>query len=90
MAVGTHKGLVQIWDVTASKKIAAFTGHTARVGALAWNADLLSSGSRDRTIIQRDIKSTDSTKKLSGHRQEVRIALGVHVFFYIYLLESLG
>ena len=58
----------------ATKKIASFGGHTARVGALAWNADLLSSGSRDRNIIQRDIRSStgsDAVKKLTGHRQEV-------------------
>lgn len=73
MAVGTNKGFVQIWDVAATKKVSTFSGHTARVGALAWNADLLSSGSRDRSIIQRDIRCTSSenVKRLTGHRQEV-------------------
>lgn len=37
-------------------------GHTARVGALAWNGDVLSSGSRDRMILQRD---TRTPRKLS-------------------------
>ncbi len=32
MAVGTHKGYVQIWDVAASKKISTLEGHSARVG----------------------------------------------------------
>jgi cell division cycle 20-like protein 1 (cofactor of APC complex) len=32
LAVGTSKGLVQIWDVAASKKISVYEGHTARVG----------------------------------------------------------
>lgn len=32
MAVGTHKGYVQIWDVAASKKINSLEGHSARVG----------------------------------------------------------
>ncbi|XP_067950177.1 fizzy-related protein homolog [Watersipora subatra] len=74
VAVGTDTGHVQIWDVEATKRITSFAGHTARVGALAWNADLLSSGSRDRLIIQRDIRSnlpSESVRKLSGHRQEV-------------------
>ena len=60
--------------MAATKKVTSFAGHTARVGALAWNADILSSGSRDRMIIQRDIRSnppTESVRKLSGHRQEV-------------------
>ncbi len=32
VAVGTHKGYVQIWDVAASKKISTLEGHSARVG----------------------------------------------------------
>lgn len=32
MAVGTHKGYVQIWDAGAGKKLFALEGHTARVG----------------------------------------------------------
>lgn len=73
VAVGTHKGYVQIWDVTASKRVSVLEGHTARVGALAWNADMLSSGSRDRLILQRDVRTPSVTpeRRLTGHRQEV-------------------
>ncbi|XP_072023607.1 fizzy-related protein homolog [Amphiura filiformis] len=73
VAVGTHKGLVQVWDSSTQKKITTLEGHSARVGALAWNADILSSGSRDRMILQRDIRTPSSTpeRRLSGHRQEV-------------------
>ena len=48
-------------------------GHSARVGALAWNGDILSSGSRDRLIMQRDTRTPPQTceKRLEGHRQEV-------------------
>ncbi|CAG5861043.1 unnamed protein product, partial [Menidia menidia] len=72
VAVGTHKGYVQIWDAGAGKKLFALEGHTARVGALAWNADQLSSGSRDRMILQRDIRTPplQSERRLQGHRQE--------------------
>ena len=44
-----------------------------RVGALAWNGDMLSSGSRDRLIFQRDIRTPSQTpeRRLVGHRQEV-------------------
>lgn len=43
------------------------------LGALAWNADQLSSGSRDRMILQRDIRTPplQSERRLQGHRQEV-------------------
>lgn len=49
------------------------TGHSARVGALAWNSDILSSGSRDRLILQRDTRTPSQTsdRRLVGHRQEV-------------------
>lgn len=78
VAVGTHKGYVQVWDVATSKQITQLQGHSARVGALAWNGEQLSSGSRDRLILQRDIKSANSgsssgtpDRKLVGHKQEV-------------------
>lgn len=73
LAVGTHKGLVQIWDAANGKMINSLPGHNARVGALAWNAEMLSSGSRDRTILQRDFRCSPTTpeRRLVGHRQEV-------------------
>lgn len=73
VAVGTHKGFVQVWDVSTNKRINTLEGHTARVGALAWNGDILSSGSRDRHIIQRDIRTPCIVpeRRLVGHRQEV-------------------
>ena len=73
VAVGTHRGYVQVWDVAASKKLNVLEGHSARVGALAWNGDSLSSGSRDRLILQRDIRTPPliPARRLEGHRQEV-------------------
>ncbi|XP_038650141.1 fizzy-related protein homolog [Scyliorhinus torazame] len=73
VAVGTHKGYVQIWDAAAGKKLISLDGHSARVGALAWNADQLSSGSRDRLILQRDVRTPplQMERRLQGHRQEV-------------------
>lgn len=73
VAVGTHKGLVQVWDVASSKRVCILNGHTARVGALAWNGDVLSSGSRDRLILQRDVRTPCiiPDRRLAGHRQEV-------------------
>lgn len=73
VAVGTHHGYVQIWDVGASKQVNKLQGHSARVGALAWNGEVLSSGSRDRLILQRDVRTPPilMERKLVGHRQEV-------------------
>ncbi|ESO08522.1 hypothetical protein HELRODRAFT_97989 [Helobdella robusta] len=73
LAVGTHRGLTQIWDVSVNKKVSTLVGHTARVGALAWNADLLASGSRDRLVLLRDTRTPSSNvdRKLPSHKQEV-------------------
>ena len=54
-------------------RVRQMEGHRARVGTMAWNSHLLSSGSRDRTILQRDIRAPeDFNHKLAGHRSEVR------------------
>ena len=46
--------------------------HQARVGTLCWSGHTLSSGSRDRLILQRDVRVAEHfTSKLSGHKQEV-------------------
>ncbi|XP_036376967.1 fizzy-related protein homolog isoform X1 [Megalops cyprinoides] len=72
VAVGTHKGYVQIWDAAGGRKLTSLEGHSARVGALAWNGDQLSSGSRDRVILQRDVRTPPPVeRRLQGHRQEV-------------------
>lgn len=48
-------------------------GHQNRVGVLAWGKSQLSSGSRDRSILQRDIRAQENyISKLGGHNSEVR------------------
>ncbi|XP_009802992.1 B-type cell cycle switch protein ccs52A-like [Nicotiana sylvestris] len=72
LAVGTSNGKIQLWDASCSKRIRTMEGHRLRVGALAWSSSLLSSGSRDKSILQRDIRAQeDYVSKLSGHRSEV-------------------
>lgn len=72
VSIGTNKGLVQIWDAEKQRRLRTMTGHTARVGALAWNDHILTSGSRDRLIYHRDVRQPDQyLRKLVGHKQEV-------------------
>jgi len=72
LAIGTKKGLVQIWDAARCKRLRTMTGHTGRVGSLAWNAHILSTGSRDRHIYHRDVRAPDQwLRRLVGHKQEV-------------------
>ncbi|KAG2276092.1 hypothetical protein Bca52824_058647 [Brassica carinata] len=70
LAIGTSSGTVEIWD--ALQRIRTMEGHRLRVGALAWSSSVLSSGSRDKSILQRDIRcQEDHVSKLTGHKSEV-------------------
>ncbi|XAR70363.1 hypothetical protein NMG60_11027194 [Bertholletia excelsa] len=72
LAVGTSNGKLQIWDASRCRRVRTMEGHRLRVGALAWSSSLLSSGSRDKSILQRDIRTQeDFVSKLTGHKSEV-------------------
>ncbi|KAF9084296.1 substrate-specific activator of APC-dependent proteolysis [Mortierella sp. GBA35] len=72
LAVGTDKGDIQIWDVSISKRIRTMTGHTQRVGVLAWSDHTLTSGSRDRKIFHRDVRTQEMYQStLISHSGEV-------------------
>ena len=72
MAVGTSDHKVQIWDVEKHKQLRSMDGHSARVGALAWNGPMLSSGGRDSRIIHHDVRvQQHKVGVLRGHTQEV-------------------
>jgi cell division cycle 20-like protein 1 (cofactor of APC complex) len=61
---------VQIWDTVKMKKYRTMQGHSSRIGAIAWNSNIFSSGSRDKTILHRDLRvSQPFISKLTGHRQ---------------------
>ncbi|XP_027160828.1 protein FIZZY-RELATED 3 [Coffea eugenioides] len=72
ISIGTNLGQVQVWDGTQCKRVRTLTGHQTRTGVLAWSSRILSSGSRDRNILQHDIRvPNDFISKLSGHKSEV-------------------
>lgn len=73
LATGTHTGIVHLWDTETHKLIRTFEGHEGRVGALTWsNSNMLSSGSKDKTILNRDLRVRDPyISRLEGHRQEI-------------------
>nr|CAD1835307.1 unnamed protein product [Ananas comosus var. bracteatus] len=72
LAVGTNQGKVQLWDASRCRRIRTMESHRMRVGALAWSSSMLSSGSRDKTIQQHDIRAQeDYVSKLVGHKSEV-------------------
>ncbi|KAK3163138.1 hypothetical protein QOZ80_1BG0098110 [Eleusine coracana subsp. coracana] len=72
LAIGTGLGDVQIWDSSRCKRIRNMGGHQTRTGVLAWSSCILSSGSRDKNILQHDIRVPNNyISKFSGHRSEV-------------------
>lgn len=74
LAVGTLSGRLHIYDAsTLSLQRTYQNAHSQRIGALAWNSHVLSSGSRDRTIHHRDVREPGLKpfKKSTGHKQEV-------------------
>ena len=72
LAVGTAGGDVQLWDAERAKQIRSMRGHSARVGALDWNAHILSSGSRDTSIINHDVRIREHhVATLQSHSAEV-------------------
>lgn len=72
ISIGTNLGQIQIWDGTRCKRVRTMGGHQTRTGVLAWSSRILSSGSRDRNILQHDLRvSDDFISKLVGHKSEV-------------------
>ncbi|KAE9596150.1 putative transcription factor WD40-like family [Lupinus albus] len=72
ISIGTCLGQVQIWDGTRCKRVRTMGGHQTRTGVLAWNSRILASGSRDRNILQHDMRvSNDYISQLVGHKSEV-------------------
>ncbi|KAJ3108093.1 ubiquitin-protein transferase activating protein [Phlyctochytrium planicorne] len=72
LAVGTEEGDTQIWDLELSVKVRTMRGHVSRVGVLAWDKHVVSSGSRDGSIWHHDVRVADhKIAELNGHSGEV-------------------
>ena len=72
VAVGLSDSTVGIFDATTLAQKRTLRGHSNRVGALAWNGSLLSTGSKDTTVLNHDIRIRHHVvSTLAGHEQEV-------------------
>ncbi|CAN0142698.1 unnamed protein product, partial [Laminaria digitata] len=72
LAVGTNHCTVQLWDAANLTELRTMTGHSARVGTLAWKRHVLCSGSRDSSIVQHDVRIPNhKIATFAGHDQEV-------------------
>ena len=72
IAVGTAHAAVQIWDASRQRAVRTLRGHSARVGALAWNGTQLATGGRDTSVLLHDVRIREHlTNTLQVHTQEV-------------------
>jgi cell division cycle 20-like protein 1 (cofactor of APC complex) len=75
LAVGTRVGHLQLYDTEKQVLLRSFEeAHRSRVGCATWNGPILATGSRDKSIMERDIRAPPSScvvRELQAHRQEV-------------------
>lgn len=72
IAVGIETGRVQLWNAETQTMIRSFQGHLGRVGTLAWNDNVLVSGSRDGSLYYHDIRSPRHWQHhVEAHKLEV-------------------
>ena len=71
LAVGDSAHCIKLFDIQKSAEIRNISVHTDRVSTLAWNGYVLSSGSRDASILHHDLRIQNYFVKYLSHTQEV-------------------
>jgi WD40 repeat protein len=72
LALGMTDGSIELWDTIKNVQIRTMTGQIARVCSLSWNGYILSSGSKDSSILNHDVRIRDHVlNSIIGHNQEV-------------------
>ena len=71
IAVGDSAHCVKLFDIEKSLEIRNIQVHYDRVSSLAWNGYVLSSGSRDSSILNHDLRIQNYFVKYSSHTQEI-------------------
>lgn len=72
LAVGTTLGNTELWDCSQMKRVRVMNGHAARIGSLAWNSHVLSSGCRAGQIVHHDVRQREHIiSAINAHAQEV-------------------
>ncbi|KAL5715015.1 hypothetical protein ACHQM5_016904 [Ranunculus cassubicifolius] len=73
IAVGLNNSEVQLWDTASNRRLRSLRGgHSSRVGSLAWNNHILTTGGMDSLIINNDVRIREHiVQKYEGHQQEV-------------------
>ncbi|KAM4102244.1 hypothetical protein ACB094_05G209300 [Castanea mollissima] len=73
IAIGLNNSHVQIWDYTVNRQLRTLSGgHRQRVGSLAWNNHILTTGGMDGKVINNDVRvRSHIIETYRGHHLEV-------------------
>ncbi|KAL2541875.1 Cell division cycle 20.1 [Abeliophyllum distichum] len=72
VAAGYRCSRIHLWDAETLKLVRRLTGHQKRVGSVAWNGQILTSGSSDKAIINHDVRTGNSLACcMKVHTEEV-------------------
>ncbi|XP_057971705.1 cell division cycle 20.2, cofactor of APC complex-like [Malania oleifera] len=73
IAIGMNNSEVQLWDSKVKRQLRTLKGgHEARVGSLAWNNHILTTGGMDHQIFNNDVRiRSHIVATYRGHNQEV-------------------
>jgi cell division cycle protein 20 (cofactor of APC complex) len=71
LAVGDEAFCIHLIDVESETEVRTISCHSGRVSALAWNGTVLSSGSKDCSIVHNDLRMKDFCFKSTGHDRDV-------------------
>lgn len=73
IGIGLNNSEVQLWDTASDKQLRTLKGgHRQRVGSLAWNNHILTTGGMDGKIINNDVRiRAHIVETYRGHEQEV-------------------
>ncbi|TPX61398.1 hypothetical protein SpCBS45565_g07293 [Spizellomyces sp. 'palustris'] len=72
LAVGLSEGDIEIWSLESLKKMRTMRGRASRVGVLAWDTNVLSSGARDGSIWNHDVRlASHRVASLLSHESDV-------------------
>ncbi|CAF2068118.1 unnamed protein product [Brassica napus] len=73
VAVGLNNSEVQLWDSASNRQLRTLKGgHQSRVGTMAWNNHILTTGGMDGQIVNNDVRiRSHVVETYRGHTQEV-------------------
>ncbi|KAL5724587.1 hypothetical protein ACHQM5_007827 [Ranunculus cassubicifolius] len=73
LGVGLNSSEVQLWDTLSNRRLRTLRGcHSSRVGSLAWNNHILTTGGLDGLITNNDVRIREHiVDTYQGHQQEV-------------------